>query len=699
MKIAFIGNPNVGKSTLFNHITGLKQKVGNYPGVTVDKKIGLYKGEGMKTPITIIDLPGTYSLYPRSEDELIVHRVLNGLSAEGKIDAVLAVADMTNLDRSLFLATQVMDLELPVALVLNMKDLAASKGITVNTFKLYKSLGVPVIQTNARGNDGLQTVLQALNEHSFKKANFLNEEASLIPESLAASLRKRFALGNDYQAYQIARFAQHDRMLRSEDKAFIAQEIAAAEYDTLEAQQKENTIRHKQIEAILASCLERKDVTEKNITEKIDKVMLHPFWGYVIFMGVLMLMFQAIFAWAEWPMNLIDGLFATLSDGVKTILPPGPLTNLLADGLIAGIGGVVIFIPQIALLFGFLAILEDSGYMARVVFLTDKLMRPFGLNGKSVVPLISSIACAIPAVMAARNIGNYKDRLITILVTPLMSCSARLPVYVILIGLVVPEGSLGLFNYQGLALMGMYLLGTAAALISAYIMKIIIKAQNKGFFAIELPVYRFPGVKDIALTMYMKARTFVFETAKIIVSISIVLWVLASYGPGDEMEEARNAIPLPQEQTDEAISEYEVRIASAELQASFAGQIGHFIEPAIAPLGYDWKIGIALITSFAAREVFVSTISTLYSIGGDPDDTLTIKEKLDQQKNAQTGVKTFRPAVGVSLLLFYAFAMQCMSTLAIVKRETNGWKWPMIQFVYMTGLAYIAAYIAFQLLS
>ncbi len=699
MKIAFIGNPNVGKSTLFNYITGLKQKVGNYPGVTVDKKIGLYKGEGMNAPITIIDLPGTYSLYPRSEDELVVHRVLNGLSKEGKIDAVLAVADMTNLGRSLFLATQVMDLGLPVALVLNMKDVAATKGITVNTFKLYKTLGVPIIQTNARGNDGLQAVLQALNENTFKKASFLDEEVSLIPEALAASLRERFGLTNDYQAYQIARFAHHDRVLSSEDKVFVAQEIAAAKYDTLEAQQRENTIRHQQIEDVLASCLERKDVTEKNITEKIDKVMLHPFWGYVIFFGVLMLIFQAIFAWAEWPMDLIDGLFALLSDGVKAILPPGALTNLLADGLIAGIGGVVIFIPQIALLFGFLAILEDSGYMARVVFLTDKLMRPLGLNGKSVVPLISGIACAIPAVMAARNISNYKDRLITILVTPLMSCSARLPVYVILIGLVVPEGSFGPFNYQGLALMGMYLLGTVAALLSAYIMKIIIKAQNKGFFVIELPVYRFPGISDILLTMYIKARTFVFETAKIIVSISIVLWVLASYGPGEEMKEARNAIPLPQEQTEEAISDYEVQVASAELQASFAGHIGHFIEPAIAPLGYDWKIGIALITSFAAREVFVSTISTLYSIGGDPDDTLTIKEKLDQQKDAQTGVKTFRPAVGVSLLMFYAFAMQCMSTMAIVKRETNGWKWPMVQFAYMTGLAYVTAYIAFQLLS
>lgn len=699
MKVAFIGNPNVGKTTLFNQVTGLRQKVGNYPGITVDKKIGHFRSTEMASPVTIIDLPGTYSLYPRSEDELIVHRVLNGLSKEDKPDAVLAVADATNLERGLFLVTQIMDLGLPVALVLNMKDIAEKKGITINTFKLYKSLGIPVIQTNARANEGMDALHQALRENSFLKASFFPADKTLIPESLAKAICERFNLTHSYQAYQLVRFAEHDSILNKADKGFIQEQVAEARYDVHAAQQMENELRHKLINQLLENCIERQDIVGKNITAAIDKVFLHPIGGYFIFLGILFLIFQAIFAWAEWPMALIDGLFAGLSDGVRTILPPGALTSLLADGLIPGIGGVVIFIPQIALLFGFLAILEDSGYMSRAVFLTDRLMRPFGLNGKSIVPLISGMACAIPAIMAARNIGNYKDRLITILVTPLMSCSARLPVYVILIGLVIPNESFGPFNYQGLALMAMYLLGALAALISAYVIKFLIKAKNKGYMVIELPIYRLPGIKDVLLTMYLKAKTFVLETTKIIVSISVVLWVLASYGPPEKMEAAENSVPVPASTTQEAQAIYQTQVASARLQASFAGQLGHFIEPVIAPLGYDWKIGIALITSFAAREVFVSTISTLYSIGDDTEDTLTIRERLAQQRDPETGEKVFRPAVGLSLLMFYAFAMQCMSTLAIVKRETKTWKWPLIQFIYMTGLAYISAFFVYQIFS
>lgn len=699
MKIAFIGNPNVGKTTLFNQITGLRQKVGNYPGVTVDKKIGYFQAAEMLSPITIIDLPGTYSLYPRSEDELIVHRVLNGLGKEGKPDAVLAVVDMANLERGLFLVTQIMDLGLPVALVLNMKDVAENKGITVNTFKLYKTLGIPVVQTNAREKKGLDAVYQALRENTFKKASFLPSDVELIPEELSRRIQELHGLDNSYQSYQLLRFAEHDTILSKQDRANLRDLVAESGYDLVKAQRDDSDLRYQRINDILDQCVERKDVTQKNHTAALDKVFLHPIAGYFIFVGMLFLIFQAIFAWAEWPMNLIDGLFAVLSDGVRSVLPPGALTDLLADGVIPGIGGVAIFIPQIALLFGFLAILEDSGYMARAVFLTDRLMRPFGLNGKSIVPLMSGMACAIPAIMAARNIGNYKDRLITILVTPLMSCSARLPVYVILIGLVIPDQTFGPFNYQGLALMGMYFLGTFAALISAWVMKLIIKAQNKGFLVIELPIYRWPGVKDVLLTMYLKSRTFVLETAKIIISISVILWVLASYGPVEKMELAEKSVEPPGIVTEESQSEYQNEIASAKLQASYAGHLGRLLEPVITPLGYDWKIGIALITSFAAREVFVATISTLYSIGEDTEDTLTIMEKLEKQEDPDTGLKVFRPAVGLSLLMFYAFAMQCMSTMAIVKRETKTWKWAFIQFVYMTALAYISAYIVYNLFS
>lgn len=699
LKIAFIGNPNVGKTTLFNQITGLRQKVGNYPGVTVDKKIGYFQSAEMSSPITIIDLPGTYSLYPRSEDELIVHRVLNGLSNEGKPDAVLAVVDMANLERGLFLVSQIMDLGLPVALVLNMKDVAENKGITVNTFKLYKAAGIPVIQTNAREKKGLDAVYQALRENSFKKTPFLPTDIDLIPTDLAQKIQQRFELDNAYQSYQLLRFAEHETLLSKEDKTWLQDLVAESGYDLLHAQREESDLRYKQINNILNGCIERKNIAQKNVTSRLDKIFLHPVGGYFIFFATLFLIFQAIFTWAEWPMNLIDGLFAVLSEGARSIFPAGALTDLLADGLIPGIGGVAIFVPQIALLFGFLAILEDSGYMARAVFLTDRLMRPFGLNGKSIVPLMSGMACAIPAVMAARNIGNYKDRLITILVTPLMSCSARLPVYVILIGLVIPDETFGPFNYQGLALMGMYLLGTFAALISAWLMKLIIKAQNKGFLVIELPIYRWPGIKDVLLTMYLKSRTFVLETAKIIVSISVILWVLASYGPVEKMEMAEKSVNIPEIVTAESHSEYQNEIASAKLQASYAGHLGRLLEPVIAPLGYDWKIGIALITSFAAREVFVATISTLYSIGEDTEDTLTIKQRLEKQVDPNTGQKVFRPEVGLSLLMFYAFAMQCMSTMAIVKRETKTWKWAFIQFVYMTALAYISAYMVYNIFS
>ncbi len=699
MKIAFIGNPNVGKTTIFNQITGLRQKIGNYPGVTVDKKIGYYQSAEMSAPVTIIDLPGTYSLYPRSEDELIVHRVLNGIGKEAKPDAVIAVVDMANLERGLFLVTQIMDLGLPVALVLNMKDVAENNGIAVNTFKLYKALGIPVIQTNAREKKGLDAVFQALRDNSFKKAPFLPADLELIPDEMAREIQERFGLDNPYQCYQLLRFADHESILNRDDKDYLTNLVSASDYDILNAQREESDLRYKQINDVLDESVERKKVAHKNISARLDKIFLHPVAGYLIFFGTLILIFQAIFAWAEWPMNLIDGLFAVLSDGVRALLPAGALTDLLADGLIPGLGGVAIFIPQIALLFGFLAILEDSGYMARVVFLTDRLMRPFGLNGKSIVPLMSGMACAIPAIMAARNISNYKDRLITILVTPLMSCSARLPVYVILVGLVIPDGTFGPFNYQGLALMGMYFLGTFAALISAWVMKLIIKAQNKGFLVIELPIYRWPGVRDVLYTMFSKSKTFVFETGKIIISISIILWVLASYGPVEKMEMAERSVEPPTVVTEESQSEYQNEIASAKLQASYAGHIGKLLEPVITPLGYDWKIGIALITSFAAREVFVATISTLYSIGEDTEDTLTIMERLENQTDPNTGLKVFRPAVGLSLLMFYAFAMQCVSTMAVVKRETKTWKWAFIQFVYMTALAYISAYIVYNLFS
>ncbi|MDQ2656971.1 MAG: ferrous iron transport protein B, partial [Bacteroidota bacterium] len=422
---------------------------------------------------------------------------------------------------------------------------------------------------------------------------------------------------------------------------------------------------------------------------------------YLLFFAVLFLIFQAIFAWATLPMDLIDLLFANLSQYLHGALPDGPLTSLLADGIVPGIGGIVIFVPQIAILFAFISILEESGYMARVVFLMDKMMRRFGLNGKSVVPLMSGVACAIPAIMATRTIDNWKERMITIFVTPLMSCSARLPVFTILIALIVPEQRLlGFFNLQGIALMGLYMLGFVAAIGSAWVMKQIIRVRERSFLIMELPTYRIPRWSNVGYTIIEKTKAFVLEAGKVIMAISIVLWVLASYGPGDKVSNAREYVLAESQNLRLTEQGLEDRIAAFKLENSYAGVIGKALEPAIRPLGYDWKIGIALVTSFAAREVFVGTMATIYSIGsaGDDGDT-TIKTRMKQEINPETGGPRFTPAVGFSLLIFYLFAMQCMSTLAVVYRETRGWKWPILQLLYMTALAYVSAWIVYQVLS
>ncbi len=696
--IALVGIPNVGKSTVFNQLTGLSQKVGNYPGVTVDKKVGFTRiSEDAR--LKVIDLPGTYSIYPRSEDEHVVYRVISGLEKEESPDAVLAVADMVNLERSLFFITQIMDLGIPVALVLNMEDLAAQQGIEINTYKLYQKLGVPVITTSARNKKGIESIRETIKKNLFEQAPVFVHSKEIVSPELIREVKELFDFSLDYQALLALKFVDEPNLLPAE-KARVLKELAA-EYkiDLNKAQVQETNLRYRKIQSILKECTSKKDVKNKPVTKKLDKFFLHRIGGYAFFLGILFLIFQAVFTWATVPMDYIDLLFVEFASWVNSVLPAGPLTSLITEGIIPGLGGVAIFIPQIALLFGFLALLEDSGYMSRAVFLTDRIMRPFGLNGKSVVPLISGMACAIPAIMATRNIGNRKDRLITILVAPLMSCSARLPIYVILIGIVVPDRAFLIFNLQGVALMAMYLLGIIAALLSAIVMKLFIKAKDNGYLVVELPSYRMPRWKDVGFTMWEKSKTFVLEAGKIILAISIVLWVLASYGPGERMEAAEASVPVPENPTEQAMDQYHNRIASKKLEASYAGILGKTIEPVIRPLGYDWKIGIALITSFAAREVFVSTIATLYSIGEHQENQSTIQNRLKEEIHESTGKPVFNRAVGFSLLVFYAFAMQCMSTIAVVYRETKGWKWPAIQTVYMTVLAYVSAFIVYQLLS
>jgi ferrous iron transport protein B len=694
-KIALIGNPNSGKTSLFNQLTGLNQKVGNFPGVTVDKKTGI----SQITPnlkAQIIDLPGTYSLYPKSLDERVIIDLLYDPASKHYPDLVIVTADASNLKRNLLLFTQLADLRIPAVLALNMMDVAEAEGVKIDIDALQRELGVPVIPLNARKGMGVAALKIVMSQQlAPTKVSFFD-----IPEELRQvvnQVKERFDLGSDYLALHYAHQYKNLRFLSEPDKAWMAKLLESADFKSNLVQANETIARYVRINEVLLDVVRiEKARDEEKFSNKLDQILTHRVFGYLIFLTLLFLVFQAVFAWATYPMDLIDGGIASLNGLIQENFS-GPLINLLTEGVIAGLGGVLIFIPQIAILFAFIAILEETGYMARVTFMMDKIMRKFGLNGKSVVPLISGVACAVPAVMSARTIENWKDRMITIFVTPLMSCAARIPVYTVLIALVVPEVYyFGFMNLQGIVLMGLYLLGFLSAILSALLLKVILKTRERSYFIMEFPVYRMPRWKNVGLTIFEKSKTFVLEAGKIIVAVSIILWVLASYGPGDSFERAEvrataeaDARGYSEEQTDDLVSSF-------QLESSYAGKFGQAIEPAIRPLGYDWKIGIALLTSFAAREVFVGTISTIYSIG-EEENVSTIKDKLMSEKDAD-GNPFFTPARAFSLLIFYAFAMQCMSTLAVVRRETKSWMWPLAQLVYMTGLAYVAAFITFQLM-
>jgi len=705
LKVALVGNPNSGKSSLFNHLTGLNQKIGNFPGVTVEKRSGacaLPNGKAAE----IIDLPGIYSIYPRSLDERIVSEVLLDHHSPKTPDKIIVIADATNLKRGLLLLTQIVDVGLPVILALNMMDLVAKAGISYDFHTLSKKLGVPVVPINARNGVGLDELKKQMVEdgHVTSKNFFSVWDEAKAP---VKEIRSKLEVDNDYEAYLFLEQPQSLSFLDTGKKIQVDEIRKRFEFFPGKFQGAETIQRYSFIQDLLNEVtLKSSDQTWKENSRRLDKVLTHKVWGYLIFFGLLFLIFQSVFAWAQVPMDFIDGQFANLSKYLSQVLPAGPLSSLVAKGVVPGLGGIIIFVPQIAILFAFISILEESGYMARVVFLMDKIMRKFGLNGKSVVPLMSGVACAIPAIMATRTIDNWKERTITILVTPLMSCSARLPIFTILIALIVPsQTALGFFNLQGLALMGLYLLGFVAAIASAYVMKLLINVKERSYLIMEMPTYRIPKWSNVGFTILEKTKAFVFEAGKIIMAIAIILWVLASYGPGDTLSRAEEVVA--QQTSNMRLTEqgFEDRVAAYKLEHSYAGIIGKAIEPAIKPLGYDWKIGIALITSFAAREVFVGTMATIYSIGSVDEEedasvkAKTIKERMKAEVNEETGGPRFTPAVGLSLLVFYTFAMQCMSTLAVVYRETRGWKWPLIQLTYMTVLAYVSAFAVFQILS
>lgn len=699
LRVALVGNPNSGKSTLFNQLTGLKQQTANFPGVTVELRTGYCRmPDGTVAEIT--DLPGLYSLYPRSPDERIVSEYLLNHRSEHCPDVVVVVADATNLKRGLLLLTQIADAGLPVVLALNMIDQATQAGISYDIKKLEQMLGVAVVPTNARNGIGLEALKKAVS----RSMQQLSPPVFPLYDEIKPAvqdLRQQTGVDNDYEAYQLLEQPVPPSFLTKREKEIIAAVRQKYQLFPGKFHGAETIYRYGYIQQILdAVTLRAADESWKKYTYRLDRVFTHRIWGYLIFFSILLLIFQSIFSWATVPMDWIDSLFSSLSVFLLQVLPAGRLTEMVAEGIVPGIGGIVMFVPQIALLFFFITLLEESGYMARVVFIMDKIMRRFGLNGRSVVPLMSGVACAIPAILSSRMIDNRKERILTILVTPLMSCSARIPVYTILIALIIPGRTvLGFINLQGLVLMGLYMLGFCAALVSAWLLSKVIRSGEKSYLLLELPPYRVPRWKNAFIAIWDKTRSFVLEAGKIILAISIVLWVLSSYGPGQAMDKA-----LKRAEEDARIlklseQEFQDRQAAYRLEYSYAGYIGRAMEPFIKPLGYDWKIGIALLTSFAAREVFVGTMATIYSIGSRGEEEDTIRSRMQQEINPDTGRPRFDFPTGLSLLLFYTFAMQCMSTLAVVYRETKSWKWPFIQLIYMSMLAYLSALLAYQVLS
>ena len=684
---------------MFNCLTGLHQKVGNFPGVTVDKKSG-YTSLADGSTAEIIDLPGTYSLYPKRMDEWVSYKVLMNQDARIRADVIVAVADASNLKRNLLFCSQIIDLKKPLVIALTMMDLAKKKGININIPELERELGVPVISVNPRKQKGIPQLKKAIEQ----TAGQLNQapvrdfiENKELASSSVEQVKTLFPHISDYTA--IHYLINHESLLLENDLQEKIENIETQnKFNATRTQAEEIMQRYARIKHVMQVSVSEPDPLQKTLfTERLDDLLLHRRWGYLILLAVLFLLFQSIFWLAQYPMHWIDLGFTMLSSALSGVLADAWWSDLFINGVLAGLSGILVFVPQIMILFGLITLLEDTGYMARISFLTDRLMRNVGLNGKSVMPMISGFACAVPAIMSTRNIENRKERLLTILITPLMSCSARLPIYTIIISLVIPKTYLfGFLGLQGLVMMGLYLLGLVMALIISYIAKWFIKIKEKSFFILELPTYRPPRWKNVVQTMVNKAKIFVTDAGRIIMIISLILWALSSFGPPKRMNEISLKYEQQLRQPGADTSAIEINRRTAKLENSFAGILGKTIEPVISPLGYDWKIGIALITSFAAREVFVGTMATLYSVGDDGENNVLLQDKMKAAVYPD-GRPVFNLASGISLMIFYAFAMQCMSTLAVVRRETQSWKWPTIQFLYMTGIAYVLSFIVYQL--
>ncbi len=740
INVALIGNPNTGKTSIFNQLTGLKQKVGNYPGITVEKKEGICKlPRGVKAHI--LDLPGTYSLNTTSLDESVVVELLLNKNDKDYPDVAVVITDVENLKRNLLLFTQIKDLKIPTILVINMADRMTRKGISLDIEEMERRLDTKIALVSTRKGDGVSYIKELIADYKALSSE-PNLDTTRIAPDYFERLKKAFPKEDLYKLWlvisQDVNFMAIEKKRIQDATSFSTKSKA----ELKKLQHRETVLRYQFINGTLKETYKVDLNSAKGIRANLDKILTHKIWGYAIFFMILLTIFQAIFDWSSYPSDFIDEQFSAVSDWIKNTLPSGILTDLLAEGIISGIGGIAVFIPQIAFLFLFISLLEESGYMSRVVFLMDRLMRPFGLSGKSVVPLISGTACAIPAVMATRTIENWKERLITILVTPFTTCSARLPVYLILIALVIPKGRVLGLSYQALTLMLLYVLGFGMAMFSALILNKVLNIKSRALFMAEMPAYRLPLLKNVGYTVLEKTKSFVWGAGKIILAIAIILWFLGSNGFSDDFKNAeqivseriekqglslysknyiKNNIDLYLKSTPVSITDREntVRmqsiqdsvqvitqiltqsamqqeVASYRLEHSYIGYAGKAIEPLVRPLGYDWKIGIAVLTSFAAREVFVGTLATIYSVGSDQEDT--IKNRMAAELDESGKQPLFNLASGISLMLFYAFAMQCMSTLAVVKKETNSWKWPLLQLLFMSAFAYLVALTAFQIL-
>ena len=684
IKIALVGNPNCGKTTLFNKLTGLNQKVGNFPGVTVEKRSGLCTmADGQK--YEIIDLPGSYSLSSTSPDEKVVQDILLDTNNASFPDVVILIADVTNLKRNLFLVTQIIDLGFPVIVALNMSDVAKKKKIQVNIEGLRNALNVPTIEVSAKKESASSLKSKFLAEHSKKGEPTIDSKK--IGGKTLGLLAEKYPNQNQYRLFKSLN--NLDSLPWLGDKKFYELIVQNSSYNRNEAELHEINNRYEKIQEIIAAnVINEIPNTEDDTTTRIDKIVIHPVWGFLIFISVFFLLFQSVFTLAQIPMEIITNGMAFLSDSISNVLPAGYISNFITEGLLAGISGILVFLPQIMLLFGLITVLEDSGYLSRISFMSDRLLRMFGMNGKSIIPLVGGFACSVPAIMAARSIESRKERLITIFITPLMSCSARLPVYVFLTAFIVPNEMVGgIISLQGLFMMGLYLLGIVFSLVIAVILNKFLKITERSSFIMELPKYGIPTFKNVFSTMINKGKTFVFEAGKIIIIASVVLWFLSSFGPSTDRERIEKKFTSEVMLQTHTAEEIEILKSSERLEYSYIGYFGKSIEPVIKPLGFDWKVGIALITSFAAREVFVGTMTTIYSVGSDKNS-----------KEALASIKFDKPTA-FSLLIFYVFALQCMSTIAIVKQETGKWKFAITQFLVFTGMAYLGSFITYQLMS